>query len=88
MLAVPPLIRGENGWFVRAGSDLLPDSTRAGKIVSSGGTLFWRAEGLLPLLKHNAAASWTCPSYRVKVNVSFVSWISLINNAALLPSYY
>lgn len=64
---------------------VIDELEKAGRVVSSKGTAFGLAEGLLPLLERNTAANWNCPFYRVRFNMSFVSWILLTNNMALLP---
>lgn len=64
---------------------VIDELEKAGKVVSSRGSPFGLAEGLLPLLERDTAANWTCPFYRVRFNMSWVSWILLTNNVALLP---
>ena len=64
---------------------IIDELEKAGQVVSSKGTPFGLSEGLLPLLERHTAENWICPFYRVRFNMSWVSWILLTNNVALLP---
>ncbi|WP_112875413.1 AAA family ATPase [Paracoccus endophyticus] len=64
---------------------VIDELDKAGHARSDKGVSFGLAEGLLPLLERSTAATWTCPYYRVALDMSFVSWVMLTNSLKPLP---
>lgn len=58
---------------------------KAGHVRSSSGQSFALAQALLPLLEPVTAADWSCPYFRVRCDMSWISWILLTNDLAPLP---
>lgn len=58
---------------------------KAGDVRSSSGHSHALAPALLPLLEPVTAADWSCPYFRVRCDMSWISWILLVNNLAPLP---
>ncbi|MFC0200367.1 AAA family ATPase [Paracoccus rhizosphaerae] len=58
---------------------------KAGNVRSSGGQSFALAQALLPLLEPVTAADWSCPYFRVRCDMSWISWILLSSDLAPLP---
>lgn len=64
---------------------IIDELDKAGTARSDRGQTYGLAEGLLPLLEPATAADWTCPWFRVRFDMSFVSWILLTNSLSPLP---
>lgn len=64
---------------------IIDELDKAGTARSDYGQTYGLAEGLLPLLEPATAADWTCPWFRVRFDMSFVSWIMLTNSLSPLP---
>jgi hypothetical protein len=64
---------------------VIDELDKAGHVRSDKGHPFGLAEGLLPLLEPGTAADWTCPYFRVRFNMSLVSWVLLTNTVTPLP---
>lgn len=58
---------------------------KAGAARSSPNQSYALAEALLPLLEPATAADWSCPYFRVRFDMSLVSWILLTNSLTPLP---
>ncbi|WP_411352973.1 AAA family ATPase (plasmid) [Leisingera aquaemixtae] len=59
---------------------------KAGVATSTKGNSFGLAEGLLSLLEPSSAASWQCPYYQVRFDMSWISWVLTSNTCATLPA--
>ncbi|MFJ1292655.1 AAA family ATPase [Paracoccus yeei] len=55
-------------------------------VASTRGSLPGAAEALKSMIEPTTAKSWTCPYYRVPVNLSRVSWLMTTNSLAGLPA--
>lgn len=64
---------------------MIDELEKAGSAKSGRNQSFSLAEALLPLLESSTAADWSCPYYRVRFDMSHVSWIMLTNNLSPLP---
>lgn len=64
---------------------VIDELDKAGHVRSDKGHPFGLAEGLLPLLEPATAADWTCPYFRVRFDMSLLSWVLLTNTVAPLP---
>ncbi len=64
---------------------VIDEVEKAGVVRSSGGQSYGLAEALLPLLETATAADWSCPYYRVRFDMSLISWILLTNSLDPLP---
>ncbi|AUM73995.1 AAA family ATPase [Paracoccus jeotgali] len=65
---------------------VIDELDKVGTPTSNRGVAFSLAEALLPLFETATAAVWTCPFYRVRFDMSFVSWVLLTNDVARLPA--
>ena len=61
---------------------IIDEIEKAGDVTSSRGIRFTLTEGLLPLLERSTAADWSCPYYRVRFDMSWVSWVMTANGIA------
>ncbi|TJZ80727.1 AAA family ATPase [Paracoccus hibiscisoli] len=64
---------------------IIDELDKAGHVRSDKGHSFGLAEGLLPLLEPATAADWTCPYFRVRFDMSLVSWVLLTNTVSPVP---
>ncbi|MGN7869202.1 AAA family ATPase [Paracoccus sp. 22332] len=64
---------------------MIDELEKAGSAKSGRNQSFSLAEALLPLLESSTAADWSCPYYRVRFDMSYVSWILLTNSLSPLP---
>ena len=58
---------------------------KAGEVNSEKGLRFSLTDALLPLLERMTAATWQCPYYRVKFDLSWVGWVLTANSLHGLP---
>lgn len=52
---------------------------KAGSVHSSRGQSYNLSESLLPLLELSTAAHWECPYFRVKFDMSWITWVLTAN---------
>ncbi|MFW2446723.1 MAG: AAA family ATPase [Qipengyuania pacifica] len=52
---------------------------KAGSVHSSRGQSYDLSESLLPLLELSTAAHWECPYFRVKFDMSWITWVLTAN---------
>lgn len=52
---------------------------KAGSVHSSRGQSYDLSESLLPLLERSTAARWECPYFRVKFDMSWITWVLTAN---------
>ena len=59
---------------------------KAGSVRSKSGTAHDLAQALLPLIERSTAASWSCPFFRVRFDMSWVGWVLTANTTAGLSA--
>ena len=64
---------------------IIDELDKAGRTRSDRGQSYGLAEGLLPLLEPGTAHDWTCPYYRVRFDMSCLSWVLLTNSLTPVP---
>ncbi|WP_435171730.1 AAA family ATPase [Falsirhodobacter sp. 1013] len=67
-------------------SIILDEIDKTGLATSTRGKAFSLVNALLPLLERFTAKAWSCPSYRVRADMSGISWILTSNAAGLVPT--
>ena len=64
---------------------VIDEIEKAGTATSRGGRTFSLPEALLPLLERSTARTWSCPFYRVTMDMSWVGWVLTANSTNGLP---
>lgn len=64
---------------------VIDEIEKAGSVHSRSGQPFNLSEGLLPLLEKSTAASWSCPYFRVRFDMSWIGWVMTANSLRGLP---
>lgn len=59
---------------------------KSGHASSTSGHSFNFANGLLAMLEQETARQWTCPFYRIKFDMTRISWILTSNRLCSIPS--
>lgn len=66
---------------------IVDEVEKAGDVHSSRGTRHALTDALLPLLERMTAATWECPFFQVKCDMSWVNWVMTANSRqGFLPS--
>jgi ATP-dependent Lon protease len=58
---------------------------KAGAVISSKGVPYQMTNALLPLLEPSTAVQWPCPFFRVKFDMSWITWVLTANSLEGLP---
>lgn len=64
---------------------ILDEIEKAGETHSTRGTRHSLTDALLPLLERMTAASWECPFFQIKFDMSWVNWVMTANGREGLP---
>jgi len=64
---------------------IIDEVEKAGDVHSSKGTRHALTDALLPLLERMTAATWECPFFQVKCDMSCVNWVMTANSRQGLP---
>ena len=64
---------------------IVDEVEKSGDIHSSRGTRHSLTDALLPLLERMTAATWECPFFQVKCDMSWVNWVMTANSRQGLP---
>lgn len=64
---------------------ILDEIEKAGETYSTRGSRHTLTDALLPLLERLTAASWECPFFQIKLDMSWVNWIMTANAREGLP---
>ncbi|WP_435164803.1 AAA family ATPase [Falsirhodobacter sp. 1013] len=65
---------------------VIDEIDKTGTIHGASGVAHSLQNSLLPLLEPSTAKAWTCPFYRVSMDMSWISWILTANDAGLVPT--
>ena len=65
---------------------VIDEVEKAGRARATSGQTFGLTEALLPLLETATAREWSCPYYRVKFDMSWISWVLTSNDWRALPA--
>ncbi len=94
------IVGSQRGWFNATPGKLLQTILRerhggplvivdevekSGDIHSSKGTRHALTDALLPLLERMTAATWECPFFQIKCDMSWVNWVMTANSRQGLP---
>lgn len=64
---------------------IVDEVEKSGDIHSSKGTRHALTDALLPLLERMTAATWECPFFQIKCDMSWVNWVMTANSRQGLP---
>ncbi len=64
---------------------ILDEIEKAGESYSTRGSRHTLTDALLPLLERMTAASWECPFFQIKFDMSWVNWVMTANSRQGLP---
>jgi hypothetical protein len=64
---------------------IVDEIEKSGDIHSSKGTRHALTDALLPLLERMTAATWECPFFQIKCDMSWVNWVMTANSRQGLP---
>ncbi|WP_412550739.1 AAA family ATPase [Shimia sp. MIT910701] len=64
---------------------IVDEVEKSGDVHSSKGTRHSLTEALLPLLERMTAATWECPFFQIKCDLSWVNWVMTANSRKGLP---
>ncbi|ALI56899.1 AAA family ATPase [Celeribacter marinus] len=64
---------------------IVDEVEKSGDIHSSRGTRHSLTDALLPLLERMTAATWECPFFQIKCDMSWVNWVMTANSRRGLP---
>jgi hypothetical protein len=64
---------------------IVDEICKAKNVSAQQGTGYSFADSLLSVLEPATSAAWECPYYRVRFNMSYVSWIMTANDARRVP---
>ncbi len=64
---------------------IVDEVEKSGDIHSSRGTRHSLTDALLPLLERMTAATWECPFFQIKCDMSWVNWVMTANSRQGLP---
>ncbi|MEL7281500.1 MAG: AAA family ATPase [Pseudomonadota bacterium] len=64
---------------------ILDEIEKAGETYSARGSRHTLTDALLPLLERMTAASWECPFFQIKFDMSWVNWVMTANGREGLP---
>ncbi|WP_179381124.1 AAA family ATPase [Jannaschia marina] len=64
---------------------IIDEIEKAGRPTSRGGRAWSLPEALLPLLERSTARTWSCPFYRVTMDMSWIGWVLTANDLDGLP---
>ena len=64
---------------------IVDEVEKSGDVHSSRGTRHTLTDALLPLLERMTAATWECPFFQIKCDMSWVSWVMTANSRVGLP---
>jgi len=64
---------------------IIDEMEKADEVHSSKGTRHTPTDALLPLLERMTAATWECPFFQVKMDMSWVNWVMTANSRQGLP---
>lgn len=65
---------------------IVDEIEKSGDVQSSRGTRHSLTDALLPLLERMTAATWECPFFQVKCDMSWVNWVMTANSRKGLPA--
>lgn len=64
---------------------IIDEIEKADEVRSNKGTRHTLTDALLPLLERMTAATWECPFFQVKMDMSWVNWVMTANSRQGLP---
>jgi ATP-dependent Lon protease len=64
---------------------IIDEIEKADEVHSNKGTRHTLTDALLPLLERMTAATWECPFFQVKMDMSWVNWVMTANSRQGLP---
>ncbi|MDC1297536.1 AAA family ATPase [Octadecabacter sp.] len=64
---------------------IVDEVEKSGDVHSSRGTHHSLTDALLPLLERMTAATWECPFFQIKCDMSWVNWVMTANSRRGLP---
>lgn len=64
---------------------IVDEIEKAGVVHSSKGTRHSLTDALLPLLERMTAATWECPFFQIKCDMSWANWVMTANSRQGLP---
>ena len=64
---------------------IVDEVEKSGDVHSSRGTRHSLTDALLPLLERMTAATWECPFFQIKCDMSWVNWVLTANSRQGLP---
>ncbi|SHF02261.1 ATPase family associated with various cellular activities (AAA) [Ruegeria intermedia] len=64
---------------------IIDEIEKADEVQSNKGTRHTLTDALLPLLERMTAATWECPFFQVKMDMSWVNWVMTANSRQGLP---
>ncbi len=59
---------------------VIDEIEKAGEVQSTGGQRYSLTEGLLPLLERSTARHWSCPYFRIRFDMSWITWVLTANS--------
>lgn len=65
---------------------VIDEVDKVGDVRSDKGVIFALSNALLPLLEPLSARTWSCPYYRVRFDMRWISWILTSNNRRAVPA--
>lgn len=63
---------------------VIDEVEKSGRAESNKGQAYSLSDALLPLLEPLSAASWSCPYFEIRFDMSYVIWVMTSNNAFIL----
>jgi hypothetical protein len=64
---------------------IIDEVEKVGSIHSTQGARHTLTDALLPLLERMTAATWECPFFQIRLDMSWVNWVMTVNNRQGLP---
>lgn len=64
---------------------IIDEIEKSDDVTSSRGTRHSLTDALLPLLERMTAATWECPFFQIKMDMSWVNWVLTANSRTGLP---
>ncbi|WP_298837746.1 AAA family ATPase [uncultured Roseobacter sp.] len=64
---------------------IIDEVEKSGEMRSEKGTRHTLTDALLPLLERMTAATWECPFFQIKFDMSWVNWVMTANSRTGLP---
>ncbi|WP_417526240.1 AAA family ATPase [Marinovum sp.] len=65
---------------------IIDELDKAGNVQSAQGSRHTLTDALLPLLERMTAATWECPYFQVRFDMSWVNWVMTANRRQGLPA--